>query len=396
MIRKMKCYALAGMVVLAGGCGERSTIKKAGCAKTLSGIKVTAKNELDIDRTETIVLNCGDLKLNVTKCSSKEIVVRQAGCGKKLISQMIDMDGDGKIDEVAFQSGFAAKQSMSFFIDVAEKGCDKEKPASKVGAMFVAKRFDDFAWENDRVAFRMYGPALRDRLISSGIDVWCKRVDYLVMEKLYDMGEDFYHYDHGEGIDLYTVGTSRGCGGVGIWDGEKMHVSDNYSKWKIITNGPIRTIFELNFDPWDVNGRKISEVKRVTLDAGYNFNRIESTFKSSDSKDIIFAVGIVEHENSSARYMKKDGWLKTWEITGKNGSLGGAIGVCPSKLLDMIEFDGQHLALAKAVSGKAVTYHTGFGWTNSKDFANKADWDDYVSYYGKCLSSPLEITIAKK
>jgi len=45
----------------------------------------------------------------------------------------------------------------------------------------------NFAWENDKVAFRTYGPEapasdkmadLRDGTLTAGIDCWMKRVDY--------------------------------------------------------------------------------------------------------------------------------------------------------------------------------------------------------------------------
>jgi len=43
---------------------------------------------------------------------------------------------------------------------------------------FVPERADDFAWENDQIAFRAYGPAARNKPENSGFDCWLKRVDY--------------------------------------------------------------------------------------------------------------------------------------------------------------------------------------------------------------------------
>ena len=50
---------------------------------------------------------------------------------------------------------------------------------------FVPERKDDFAFENDKVAFRIYGPALKDSKENSGIDCWLKRVDYPTIDKWY-------------------------------------------------------------------------------------------------------------------------------------------------------------------------------------------------------------------
>jgi len=43
----------------------------------------------------------------------------------------------------------------------------------------------------------------------------------------------------------------------------------------VIANGPLRTVFELGYEPWDAgDGVKVSEVKRFTLDAGHNLHRV--------------------------------------------------------------------------------------------------------------------------
>jgi pectinesterase len=56
---------------------------------------------------------------------------------------------------------------------------------AKVFARYVPERLDDFAWENDKIGHRTYGPALaapdesktgKEIFVASGLDVWCKRV----------------------------------------------------------------------------------------------------------------------------------------------------------------------------------------------------------------------------
>ena len=44
-------------------------------------------------------------------------------------------------------------------------------------AKYIPKRMDEIAWENDRIAHRIYGPALAMKEpTGSGIDVWVKSV----------------------------------------------------------------------------------------------------------------------------------------------------------------------------------------------------------------------------
>ena len=75
----------------------------------------------------------------------------------------------------------------------------------KTFCRFVPERMDDFAWESDRIAHRMYGPALitGEGTISSGVDVWVKSTRNMIINKWYKSGE--YHADHGEGLDGYSV-----------------------------------------------------------------------------------------------------------------------------------------------------------------------------------------------
>ena len=102
------------------------------------------------------------------------------------------------------------------------------QPIVKTYARQIVERYRDMAWESDRIAHRMYQQDLipAEGTVSSGVDVWVKSTRYLVINKWYKNGD--YHHDHGEGLDDYRVGRSRGCGGLGIWDAG-YYVSSNYT-----------------------------------------------------------------------------------------------------------------------------------------------------------------------
>ena len=212
-----------------------------------------------------------------------------------------DPRGEGvAYGELIFQHDFAAGEKSATF--TVEKTTTVSPPfPSKVFARYVPERLDDFAWENDKVAHRTYGPALaapaapgsgKEVLVTSGMDIWFKRVAYPIVDRWYNKGHDHYHHDEGEGIDMYNVGSTRGNGGTGMWDGTKLYVGVNYSAWKVIANGPVRAIFELTYDAWDAAGVKVSEVKRFTVDAGHYFDQIDSTFSFAGPQQLTVAVGI--------------------------------------------------------------------------------------------------------
>jgi hypothetical protein len=278
-----------------------------------------------------------------------------------------------------------------------------------VFARYVPERLDDFAWENDRIGHRTYGPALaapaapgsgKEVLVTSGLDVWCKRVRYLIVDRWYNKGHNHYHHDEGEGMDMYQTGKSRGCGGTGIWDGQKLYVGSNFKTWKVLANGPIRAIFELTYEPWDAGkGVKVSEVKRFTVDAGHNLDQIDSTFTvEGGAPEIVVGLGLNKDSGDKGQDTKAEqtpnkdgGWYTQWEIQKTNGSLGEALVVAPAALQGFTEDAFNRLVLVKAVSGQPLRYYVGAGWTKSGDFSSKEDWNTYVATAAKCAQSPIKI-----
>ena len=77
-----------------------------------------------------------------------------------------------------------------------------------------------------------------------------------------------------------------------MWEGGKLYVSTNYASWKVLANGPVRSVFELSYAAWDAAGLPVTETKRFTVDAGHQLDLIESTFSYAGDKPITVAVGL--------------------------------------------------------------------------------------------------------
>jgi hypothetical protein len=308
--------------------------------------------------------------------------------GKTMVSQLIDLDGDAVWEQLLVQVQLPANAKKVYALYQTKNQVKAFSP--KTYGRFVPERKDDFAWENDRIAFRMYGPALqKDGEISSGVDVWVKSVDYLVLDKWYQPDFD-YHTDRGEGLDYYKVGPSRGCGGIGLWDGKKLYVSDNFINWKILANGPLRTVFELTYAPWQANGVAVSEVKRITLDAGQQLNKFETRVQlSKDMTELSMAIGIVDRgEGGALLYDEKKGLMRYWEpADAVNGSIGCAVVVNPEDWLGTGRDDKNHLVL---VTLPAV-YYAGACWSKHEKFPDVKKWDAYLDTFVMNLKRPLEI-----
>lgn len=252
--------------------------------------------------------------------------------------------------------------------------------APQVFGRAVPERKDDFAWENDRIAFRMYGPALEaDGEISSGIDVWAKSTARLVINDWYRKGD--YHNDHGEGVDFYKVGPSRGCGGLAVWHQGKMHPSKNWAAQEVLERGPDRLTFQLKYHPWDVGSRRFWETKTISLSAGSNLNRIESVLSSDRPDCLTVAVGIALRpgDDGISRMDPEKGLLMYWEPpNAEHGSIGCAVIVNPDHLVDMIEAEGHLLALVNTAANQPLVYYAGACWSKNLDFPNASTWEKYL------------------
>ena len=398
MCTRMKIFVLTAIA-----CSAVSSAAAAASALE-NGVAIKVVNPLPVTRaSETIVVRLADLRRLAPGLEQGKIVVVD-GSGRAVESQLSPSGSsssrDDLPDELVFQTDLRAGETRTF---VARNGQRRPPTRSqfKVYGRFVRERNDDFAWENDRIAHRMYGPALeiwkQEPLTSSGIDVWTKRVSRLVVNDWYMT--DNYHQDSGEGADLYSVGKSRGCGGLGIWVNDTLHVSRNFARSRVLASGPIRLVFELEYEPWDAGGLKIAETKRVTLDAGQNFDRFDSVFKvEGKPTPLAIGIGIAKHEGGVARFEKKGGWLRSWEPlkskTGNNGNLGCAIVATPSAVIDYKQTDSDNLLIVSGQSNTPLVYRAGFGWDGSGDFTDIAAWTKHVEALARDLAAPVRVSLS--
>lgn len=382
-------------------------------------LTVTVTHDLSIARpAETITIPWSTIADGIPGALLQHLQVKDSA-GHVLPYQVTNIKPQAKdptgrgiaYGELIFQHDFAAgERSASFTIEPIQAVAPVFP--SKVFARYVPERLDDFGWENDKIGHRTYGPALaapdepktgKEVLVTSGLDIWAKRVNYLIVDRWYNKGHDHYHKDEGEGMDLYGVGGSRGCGGIGIWDGKKLYVSGNYKSWKVLANGPVRAIFELSYDTWDAAGRKISEVKRFTVDAGHNLDLIESTFSSSDdTAPLTVGIGLNKTPADKGQEAKVDTSANTenvsltqWVVQKTNGELGTAVVLPPESFAGFAEDTLNSLVLANAMPGKPLRYLAGAGWSKAGEFTSKEAWNAYVADCAARLRSPVKVAVQR-
>ena len=402
----MRRFALLGCCVAAAmvlGAAIRADAQKA--VKAAPGVNVRAENPLPIARPDEVLsLSWSTLRQRLPALDPARVRAVDAGSGAQLPVQVIDEDGNGQPDALLVLADFWPGQVRQLTVEAVAP----DAPAKgRAYARHIDER-DDIAWESDRIAYRIYGQGLWkvEPLHSSGIDVWPKRTRDLIVDRWYAKGHDLYHKDVGEGADFYTVGTSLGAGGDGIWKDGKVYWPDNFKSWKVLANGPIRAIFELTYDPFDASGVKYTETRRFVMDAGQNLYREESTFRPVDAaapgQPLTYAIGFVKHAEgqvgSTSRAAGGRSWLSTWgpleKKDGGHGDLGLAVLLDTPSLLNVQETDTHIMAIARAEPGRPIVHYIGAGWTASGDFVGAADWWRHLDNLAQRLASPIKVTMA--
>ena len=205
---------------------------------------------------------------------------------------------------------------------------------------------------------------------------------------------DDYHVDHGEGADMYSAGATRGCGGNGVWANGKLYPSVNFRGSRVLANGPIRVMFELTYDAWDAGGRRVSEVKRIQLDAGHRLNRFESTYRVPEPQPLQQAAGVRKNPGAERVFQRETGVLRTWEPFKDNaGFLGCAVMVDPGEWVDAAEDNGSFLIVTRVPGGAPAVYYAGSAWDRGGTIKTPALWDAYLAVWARRWRAPVSVTV---
>jgi hypothetical protein len=248
------------------------------------------------------------------------------------------------------------------------------------------------------VAFRVYGPALRSGAEDSGIDVWCKRVSPPILDKWYDqdrLQKISYHQDHGEGYDGYHVGSTRGCGGLGLWVDGRLVTSDTYVSAEIIWTkadvAEFKTVYEY---PVKVGGKPVYENRITRLRLGERLFEVETFFAATAGRNAKpfqafpheVAIGIVtQNKGAEIKFLPAQGMASVYEQLDGKG-LGTAVLLPPKSFLRTFELpaedkagkNAQALVITRPDAEGRVRYRAGFAWAADGDISNAEQWLNYL------------------
>ena len=310
-----------------------------------------------------------------------------------------------------------------------QKGQPRAVANVAYGRMYP-ERVDDIAWENDRGAYRCYGPALqKSGERAFGNDVWTKNTPDLEVEKRYFVEENgkpvvaalkkagdeagalaveektTYHFDHGHGLDCYKVGPSLGAGAPALMDGENIIYPYCWKEYELLDNGPLRFTVRMVYHPTDYQGGKVTESRLLSLDKGSNFNKTTVTYAGNEGQTLDVASGVVVHNEDTKSVVLGSDYVQYADPTDNPGGQNFQIyvaalfpqGVTETKQVanagGASGIAGHAVGVKRGVkTGEPFTYYWGSAWSKF-DCRTQQEWQVRIDGFKKALAHPLEVEI---
>ena len=364
-------------------------------------------------------------------------------CAKQLYQKMSISYGSPVIVKNALgqQVGYQLTHDSLLLVDASVRPCGTaefsvEKGTPRQPKVYVTgrqypERVDDIAWENDRTAYRIYGPALqRNKERAFGVDVWVKNTPDLEVEKRYvtelsnhsaiealkkegktqealDMEEaTTYHFDHGYGLDCYKVGPTLGGGAPALMDNGELVLPYCYRVYQILDNGPLRFTVRVDYNPTSIGKDKnIVEHRIISLDKGSNFNRCTVWYDGlTEKRDL--AAGIVVHpEDTETMHLASNMALyadPTDNPTKQNFQI--FVGLLFPEGIDYTRYlyteqdrqngnAGHVIGVKSYTPGTRFTYYFGSAWSKN-DVRTMDEWKLRSEQTIDALHAPMNVTIS--
>jgi len=386
-------------------------------AEAQTTVTLTVTNPLKTDRSDVPVvyaLKQGDVRSVVVNDGTREIA-----------SQIDDLDGDGKNDEICFLCDIKGKETKQYTLTFSRTEAQRSYPARTYAELLLRKpkkgkgqepetgfireltfrgdvdsynycQHHGVGFESDLCAFRIYFDKRQT------VDAWGKINKQLELEatQFYPTAEQ---RAAGYGDDVLWVGQTFGGSCLRGWDGTKPTLIEptRYRTQRVVTVGPVRSIIELVDEGWQPNGKPaITMTERYTVYGGQRGAFVDVNFDRNVA-DYQFSTGVInvkESEEITDHHGLRGCWGTDWasnkhEAPYKEETVGLAVCVPEQYVVKEMPVDKDNYGLVIATSGTSLHYAFAFASANeSFGFKNAKEWEKYLKSWKEELSNPLRIS----
>lgn len=338
-------------------------------------------------------------------------------------SQLDDMNGDTRADELAFVINLPASGKKTLNVTLSSLKSDKTYPArvyaemlfrtskknkyAKGYAIYADGASDTYnvqhhhgaAFESELVAYRIY---FNEKQTT---DLYGKFHKGLELEE-----SQFYPTDEqlkrGFGDDVIKVNSSCGAGTLRGWDGTQSTLIKPVAVrgQRILASGPVRTIVDAEVKGWQYQNKELNMINRYTLYAGHRDAQVDVLFDAPLDKEV-FCTGVQNITGHADMFSDHNGLVASWgtdwpvndTVKYKKETVGLATYI-PKMYVVKETSDKENFLYTISAPGKSsFRYYTSF--TSCKEtfgYPDKEKWFAYVQEWKKALEQPVKITVVKK
>lgn len=405
--------------------------------KAIKGQQLTAKNTANFGTGAMLLAACEKVRFDDASCATAAdaapVTVTVGNPSGMQRQEVVELDAASVFQRLGISGGrqFVVKNALGFEVPyqltydgkllieacVAPKGqatytITKGEPSVFVNTCYgrmYPERVDDIAWENDRGAYRCYGPALqRSGEDAFGNDVWVKNTPDLVVESRYHnelVNKLSYHVDRGYGLDCYKVGPTLGCGTPALIQGDNLVFPYCWKEYELLDNGPLRFTVRLKYNPSKYgNDDNVVENRILSIDKGSNFNKMTVWYDGLTAPADV-ASGVVIHTEDTESVVLGKNYVQYADPTdnpkGQNFQIYVAAifpdGVDQTRKVmyqNPVRGNAGHaLGIKRGIkSGEKFTYYFGSSWSKY-DCRTQKEWQQRIDNFQSALGQKLEVGI---
>lgn len=338
-------------------------------------------------------------------------------------SQLDDMNGDTRADELAFVINLPASGKKTLNVILSSLKSDKTYPArvyaemlfrtskknkyAKGYAIYADGASDTYnvqhhhgaAFESELVAYRIY---FNEKQTTDLYGKFHKGLE-LEESQFYPTGEQL---KRGFGDDVIKVNSSCGAGTLRGWDGTQSTLIKPVAVrgQRILASGPVRTIVDAEVKGWQYQNKELNMINRYTLYAGHRDAQVDVLFDAPLDKEV-FCTGVQNITGHADMFSDHNGLVASWgtdwpvndTVKYKKVTVGLATYI-PKKYVVKETSDKENFLYTISAPGKSsFRYYTSF--TSCKEtfgYPDKEKWFAYVQEWKKALEQPVKITVVKK
>lgn len=338
-------------------------------------------------------------------------------------SQLDDMNGDTRADELAFVINLPASGKKTLNVTLSSLKSDKTYPArvyaemlfrtskknkyAKGYAIYADGASDTYnvqhhhgaAFESELVAYRIY---FNEKQTTDLYGKFHKGLE-LEESQFYPTGEQL---KRGFGDDVIKVNSSCGAGTLRGWDGTQSTLIKPVAVrgQRILASGPVRTIVDAEVKGWQYQNKELNMINRYTLYAGHRDAQVDVLFDAPLDKEV-FCTGVQNITGHADMFSDHNGLVASWgtdwpvndTVKYKKETVGLATYI-PKKYVVKETSDKENFLYTISAPGKSsFRYYTSF--TSCKEtfgYPDKEKWFAYVQEWKKALEQPVKNTVVKK